>query len=92
MVEKSFVTEQDFAIHQCGRLHTRNNPGFLKGTVVEQAVADEWALKRISRCDRIDDVAIAGKAPRAVRTIWITEYLSGITKFVTLTPDKRSTT
>jgi len=28
---------------------------------------------------------------RAVRTIWITEHLSGITKFVTLTPDKRST-
>jgi hypothetical protein len=29
---------------------------------------------------------------RAVRSIWITEHLSGITKFVTLTPDKRSTT
>lgn len=29
---------------------------------------------------------------RAVRTIWITEHLSGITKFVTLTPDKPSTT
>lgn len=29
---------------------------------------------------------------RRVRTIWITEHLSGITKFVTLTPDKRSTT
>ena len=29
---------------------------------------------------------------RAVRTIWITEHLSGITKFVTLTPNKRSTT
>jgi hypothetical protein len=28
---------------------------------------------------------------RAVRTIWITEHLSGITKFVTLTPDKRRT-
>jgi hypothetical protein len=24
-----------------------------------------------------------------VRTIWITEYLSGITRFVTLLPDKR---
>jgi hypothetical protein len=28
---------------------------------------------------------------RGVRTIWITEHLSGITKFVTLTPDKRGT-
>jgi hypothetical protein len=28
---------------------------------------------------------------RAVRTIWITEHLSGLTKFVTLTPDKRRT-
>ena len=28
---------------------------------------------------------------RTVRTIWITEHLSGITKFVTLIPDKRRT-
>ena len=28
---------------------------------------------------------------RVVRTIWITEHLSGITKFVTLTPDRRRT-
>jgi len=27
----------------------------------------------------------------AVRAIWITEHLSGVTKFVTLVPDKRST-
>ncbi len=26
---------------------------------------------------------------RAVRTIWITEHLSGLTKFVTLIPDRR---
>jgi len=26
---------------------------------------------------------------RVVRTIWMTEHLSGITKFVTLVPDKR---
>ena len=31
-------------------------------------------------------------AVRAVRTIWIVEHLSGITKFVTLIPDKRSAT
>jgi len=30
-------------------------------------------------------------AMRAVRTIWITEHLSAITKFVTLIPDKRRT-
>ncbi len=28
---------------------------------------------------------------RVVRTIWMTEHLSGITKFVTLIPDKRRT-
>ena len=27
----------------------------------------------------------------AVRTIWLTEHLSGVTKFVTLIPDKRRT-
>ena len=27
----------------------------------------------------------------AVRTIWMTEHLSGVTKFVTLIPDKRRT-
>jgi hypothetical protein len=27
----------------------------------------------------------------AVRTIWMTEHLSGVTKFVTLLPDKRGT-
>ena len=27
----------------------------------------------------------------AVRTIWMTEHLSGVTKFVTLLPDKRRT-
>jgi hypothetical protein len=30
-------------------LHARNNPGFFKGTVVEQAVADELGLKTASR-------------------------------------------
>jgi hypothetical protein len=29
-------------------LHTRNNPGFFKGTVVEQAVTDELGLERAS--------------------------------------------
>ena len=28
-------------------------------------------------------------AIRAIRTIWITEHLSGLTKFVTLIPDRR---
>ncbi len=30
-------------------------------------------------------------ATLAVRTIWMTEHLSGVTKFVTLLPDKRRT-
>ena len=48
MVEKGFVTEQDFrefTFTNAARLHTRNNPGFFTGTVIEQAVADELGLK-----------------------------------------------
>jgi predicted TIM-barrel fold metal-dependent hydrolase len=48
MVERNFVTEQDFkefTFTNAARLHTRNNPEFFKGTVVEQAVADEVGLK-----------------------------------------------
>jgi hypothetical protein len=47
MVEKGFMTEQDFrefTFSNAARLHTRNNPGFFKGTVVEQAVANEIGL------------------------------------------------
>ena len=49
MVEKGFVTEQDFCeftFTNAAMLHTRNNPGFFKGTVVERAVADELGLER----------------------------------------------
>ena len=48
MVEKGFVTEQDFrefTFTNAASLHTRNNPDFFKGTVVERAVADELGLK-----------------------------------------------
>ena len=48
MVEKNFVTEQDFrefTFANAATLHTRTNPDFFKGTVVEQAVADELGLK-----------------------------------------------
>ena len=48
MVEKGFVTEQDFrefTFTNAARLHTGNNPGFFKGTVIEQAVANELGLK-----------------------------------------------
>ena len=48
MVEKGFVTEQDFrefTFTNAASLHTRNNPGFFKDTVVEQAVADELGVK-----------------------------------------------
>jgi len=51
MVEKGFVTEQDFrefTFTNAAMLHTRNNPGFFKGTVVEQAVGDELGLERAS--------------------------------------------
>lgn len=43
---------------------TRNNPGFFKGTVVEQAVADELGPgKSIARCDRIDESVCVGAEP-----------------------------
>ena len=51
MVEKGFVTEQDFrefTFTNAAMLHTRNNPGFFKGTVVEQAVADALGQERAS--------------------------------------------
>ncbi len=49
MVEKGYVTNQDFrefTFTNAARLHTRNNPGFFKGTVIERAVADELGLSR----------------------------------------------
>ena len=48
MVEKGFITEQDFrefTFTNAAQLHTRNNPDFFKSTVVEQAVASELGLK-----------------------------------------------
>jgi predicted TIM-barrel fold metal-dependent hydrolase len=48
LVEKGFVTEQDFrefTFTNAALLHTRNNPHFFKGTVVEQAVANDSDLK-----------------------------------------------
>ena len=47
MVEKGYVTEQDFrefTFTNAACLHTGNNPDFFKGTVVEQAVAAELGL------------------------------------------------
>jgi hypothetical protein len=47
MVERHYVTEDDFrefTFTNAARLHTRNNPDFFKGTVVERAVADELRL------------------------------------------------
>jgi len=48
MVEKGYVTAQDFrefTFANAATLHTRNNPDFFKGTVVERAVADELRVK-----------------------------------------------
>jgi hypothetical protein len=45
------VTEQDFrefTFTNAARLHTGNNPGFFKGTVIEQAVANELGLNPVS--------------------------------------------
>jgi hypothetical protein len=46
------VTEQDFrefTFTNAAMLHTRNNSGFFKGIVIEQAVADELGLETASR-------------------------------------------
>ena len=51
MVEKGFVTEQDFrkfTLTNAAMLHTCNNPRFSKDTVVEGAVADELGLEKAS--------------------------------------------
>ncbi len=48
MVEKGHVTSQDFRefmFTNAARLHTGSNPDFFRGTVIEQAVAEELALK-----------------------------------------------
>ena len=48
MVEKRYMTEQDFrefTFANAARLHTRNNPAFFEGTVVERAVAVELDLR-----------------------------------------------
>ena len=48
LVEKGFITEQDFrefTFANAAQLHTRNNPDFFKGTVVEKAVAKEVEIK-----------------------------------------------
>jgi hypothetical protein len=47
-VEKGFMTEQDFrefTFANAAQLHTGTNPDFFKGTVVEQAVAEELGIK-----------------------------------------------
>ena len=58
MVEKRFVSEHDFresTFTNAALLHTRNNPGFFKRTVVEQAVADELGVEKVSRtCERVN--------------------------------------
>lgn len=49
LVEKGFVTEEDFkefTFTNAARLHTRNNPDFFRGTVVEREVAEELGLTR----------------------------------------------
>lgn len=48
LVEKGWVTEDDFrefTFTNAARLHTRNNPDFFKGTVVERAVAEALGRK-----------------------------------------------
>jgi len=38
---------------------TRSNPRFFKGTVVDQAVAEQLPGKTIAGCDYIDDLVVA---------------------------------
>jgi hypothetical protein len=49
LLERRYVTEQDFrefVFTNAATLHTRNNPDFFKGTVVEKAVADELGVRK----------------------------------------------
>jgi hypothetical protein len=44
MLERGFMSARDFrefTFTNAARLHTRNNPGFFAGTVIERAVAEE---------------------------------------------------
>jgi hypothetical protein len=44
MLERGYMSAQDFrefTFTNAARLHTRNNPGFFGGTVIERAVAEE---------------------------------------------------
>jgi hypothetical protein len=48
LLEDGCVTEQDFrelTFSNAARLHTRTNPGFFEGTVIEQEVAAELGLR-----------------------------------------------
>ena len=48
LLERKYVTEQDFrefTFLNAARLHTRNNPAFFAGTVVEKAVKDELGIQ-----------------------------------------------
>jgi hypothetical protein len=68
MVEKGFVTEQDFrefTFTTAARLHTRNNPDF-KATVVEQAVADELGVKKTLMKHQCDLTAFARCKPASL--------------------------
>ena len=52
LVEKGFISELDFrefTFANAARLHTRNNPEFFKGTVVEQAVSAELEVETSAR-------------------------------------------
>ena len=49
MLERGFMSAQDFrefTFTNAARLHTRNNPGFFAGTMVERAVTEELASRR----------------------------------------------
>jgi predicted TIM-barrel fold metal-dependent hydrolase len=49
MLERGFLTGQDFrefTFANAARLHTRTNPDFFKGTVIEAAVAEELKLEK----------------------------------------------
>jgi hypothetical protein len=46
--DSSLNTIREFTFTNAAMLHTRNDPAFLKGTVVEGAVADELGLEKPS--------------------------------------------
>jgi len=75
--------------------YTLDNADQLLRDLRSQLVPLDAALTKSNKFGRYYEIRGTVTGPNgetlAVRTIWMTEHLSGATKFVTLLPDKRRT-